>query len=313
MFWRDLDERVCALLAGAKTSVVIVAPFIKAATLRHLFEVIPHHVPASVFTRWRVDEVAAGVSDPKIVDLAESRDRTQVWLCDVLHAKLYMVDGTRALLGSANVTAAGLGLARRPNLELLHAAEPPVATGALFVAELRALSRPATRTEAEAVMAAADELNAKTLTDSASPSDAQDASADVARNWFPQFRSPDRLYSLANDHEWILGAAVGDAALVDLLALGIDASKGEAAFDDAVRERLRGAPVVIALDRLLAEPQRFGALTEWLRSHLPEASREERQAAGQTLIRWLTYFEPERYAVEVPGVYSEVLSLRLAV
>lgn len=39
-------------------------------------------------------------------------------------------------------------------------------------------------------------------------------------------------------------------------------------------------------------------------------SHAERQTAAQTLIRWIIYFDPERYQIGTPGSYSETLSLR---
>jgi hypothetical protein len=101
-----------------------------------------------------------------------------------------------------------------------------------------------------------------------------------------------------------------ESALRDLIALAPPLDEGEAAFDLYVRSAMMRSPIIQALEGFLAEPQRFGAVTDWLRSFLPDASHQERQAAGQTLIRWLTYFAPDRFEVGVPGAYSEVLRLK---
>lgn len=308
MFWRDLDGQVRRLLAGAERRAVVAAPFIKADALQRVLHAVPAGAGLTVYTRWRVDEVAAGVSDPQILEAVEARGG-EVWLCDELHAKVFVADD-RALVGSANVTAAALGLSRRPNLELLQPVNSSEVVVELFLAELRMRSRRATAAEAEAVLAKAAELAAAAPAELMATPDADEAQAVEARPWFPGFRSPDRLYGLATDPDWVRQAKPSDPALQDLLALQVDASDGEAAFDAAVRGRLRAAEVVRNLDGLLAEPQRFGALTDWLRTVMPEADHRQRQEAGQTLIRWLTYFDPERYEVGTPGAYSEVLSRR---
>lgn len=304
MFWRDLDGHVRRHLSGAQRSVVLVAPFIKVDALQRVLEVLPAPASLSVYTRWRPDEVAAGVSDPQILERVEARGG-QVWLCEELHAKLFLADH-RALVGSANVTGAALGLSRRSNLELLQPVDLSEAIVNLFLAELRTRSRRATPAEAEAVLGKAAALAAV----GPAGSDAEQVEEVEAPPWFPTFRSPDRLYGLATDAEWLRQAKSPEPALRDLLALQADASAGEAAFQAAVRSRLRAAEVVRELDGFLAEPQRFGALTEWLRDILPDADHKQRQEAGQTLIRWLTYFDPDRYEVGTPGAYSEVLSLR---
>ena len=53
-------------------------------------------------------EVAAGVSDPEILDVLEEHGDFDLSLVDRLHAKLYIA-GDRCLVGSANTTLAGLG------------------------------------------------------------------------------------------------------------------------------------------------------------------------------------------------------------
>jgi len=308
VFWRDLDGHVRGHLAGGERRAVVVAPFIKADALTRILADVPSAATLLVYTRWRVDEVAAGVSDPQILEAVEARGG-EVWLCDELHAKLFVADG-RALVGSANVTAAALGLSRRPNLELLQPVDSTEAIVELFLAELRTRSRRAMAAEAEAVMAKAAALAAVAPAELLAAPDADQARAAEARPWFPGFRSPDRLYGLATDPDWVRQAKPSDPALQDLLALQVDAATGQAAFDAAVRGRLRAAEVVQNLDGFLAEPRRFGALTDWLRTVIPEADHEQRQEAGQTLIRWLTYFDAERYEVGRPGAYSEVLSRR---
>lgn len=311
MFWQNLDQRVCDHLATARREVVLVAPFIKAPAFSRLLYAVADGVHVRTFTRWRVEEVAAGVSDLEILDLVEARPEVELHLCDELHAKIFLVDGAAALLGSANITAAALGLSARPNLELLQATDLSIGTARLFLADLEGRSRVATRAEADKIRARAAALRDKLPLEAPDPPDAQGEGRGLdAKSWFPAFRSPDRLYGLARDDEWMQRATAGDPALRDLLALAPPLEAGEAAFDSYVRDALLRLPLVAALQMLLVQPQRFGAVTDWLRTALPEATHEDRQAAGQTLIRWLTYFAPDRFEVGVPGTYSEVLRLR---
>ena len=75
---------------------------------RSLLDVIPTATHLHCVTRWLPQEVAAGVSDPEILDMLEERGNFTLSLVDRLHAKLYIA-GERCLAGSANVTLAGLG------------------------------------------------------------------------------------------------------------------------------------------------------------------------------------------------------------
>jgi hypothetical protein len=314
VIWRDLNIFLKRHLATAEHAAVIVAPFIKHGALKSLLDGLAVSVAVTVYTRWHVEEVASGVSDPDILEILQARASSELRLCDELHAKLYLVDGVHALIGSANVTATALGVSARPNLELLQVIKAPAATAGLFLADLRARSRAATREEMQAVLKQAAFLRDKLPPESLAPPDAQpdtpvDSGSGLA-GWFPVFRSPERLYGLATDARWLAEANPLDPALRDLLALGIHSDEGEAAFDTEIREKLRKSKLVQTLDHFLSEPRRFGSLADWLRGVMPDATREARETAGQTLIRWLTYFDPDCYAVSTPGAYSEVLSLR---
>lgn len=60
---RREGDLLIAHLATARRGVLLCAPFIKAAVAKRLLSVIPPGVPVEIYTRWHVEEVAAGVSD----------------------------------------------------------------------------------------------------------------------------------------------------------------------------------------------------------------------------------------------------------
>lgn len=309
LHWHELHAVARNLVASADRSVLVVSPFIKRAALGHLLGSVPAGVELMAYTRWRADEVARGVSDLDVLDDVEAAGG-DLRLIDELHAKLVLVDGTRALVGSANVTSAGLGLSAAPNLELMSRIDLDPAAASLLQAELRSRSRRATLAEADAIRLAADAL-APDL-ENGDP-DAQELDADRSAKqpsaWMPRFRSPDRLFALYRDPEWLSSARPSDLALADILQLQIPAALERRAFDDLVRARLLGTPAVRTIEAALGQPQRFSALTEVLRSVMPDTSHEQRQAALQVLLRWLLYFAGDRFRIDTPN-YSEIVSLR---
>lgn len=309
LHWHELHAVAQDLVASARRSVLVVSPFIKRAALGHLLRPIAAGVELVAYTRWRADEVARGVSDLSVLGDIEAAGG-DLCLIDELHAKLVLVDGTRALVGSANVTSAGLGLAAVPNLELMSQIDLDPAAASLLQAELRNRSRRATLVEAKAIQLAAD-LLAPDRQDNDPDAQGPDAGrmATEPPAWMPQFRSPDRLFLLYRDAEWLSSARANDPALVDILRLQIPPALGRPAFDELVRARLLGTPAVRALEAALGQPQRFGALTDVLRTVLPNTSHEQRQAALQVLLRWLLYFAGDRFRMDTPN-YSEIVSLR---
>ncbi|UVC19385.1 phospholipase D-like domain-containing protein [Mesorhizobium onobrychidis] len=305
MFWHDLFFITRDHVAAAERSLVIVAPFVKLAALRALLEATPANVEIVLYTRWRPDEIARGVSDTEILALVEKRGGT-VWLLDALHAKIFLVDGHHALVGSANVTAAGLGLSRSPNFEILTPVAMHSGAAASLVQDLRARSQRATPEIAASVELAAALL---TLPEGPFDPDAQDDIIGASSKWVPRFRSPDRLYDLYRDEDWQISSKPGDPALCDLLWLQLPKGLDRAAFDSHVRRRLLASSPIRVLDESLSEPRRFGALTNALQGVMPEMNHEELQAMLQLLLRWMLYFAPDLYELDTPN-YSEIVSKR---
>lgn len=302
MLWRDLGDHVKRLAGSTERFLVLVAPFAKNAIVAELLLQVPDGVDIHLYTRWRVEDVASGVTDTGVLDLVERRNGS-VWLVDDLHAKLMVADGQRALVGSANLTAAGLGLSMHANFELMTMVQDGNAI-APFLLALRSRARPATRVEAEEVQAKADALKQE-LPNIVQP-DSEPASGVTHATWIPVFRSPDRLFRLYSDTQWWLSAKPDEPALLDLATLAVPGGLEEAGFDEHVRSALLSCRWAQDLDFLLSEPQRFGAVTAVIGRYVQTTDRADRQAAAQVVIRWLLHFVPDRFAMRTPN-YSEIL------
>ena len=115
---RSSGESLIKLLRGAKTTVVLIAPFIKEPVIKRLLAACEQVNDITVVTRWRAEEIAAGVSDLSVLPLLNHHN-IQLRLLDKLHAKYYRAD-FRCLVGSANLTMAGLGWGPNANIEILE-------------------------------------------------------------------------------------------------------------------------------------------------------------------------------------------------
>src|SRR6266566_1157307 len=111
-------DRLIALCSSADYELMLVAPYIKRPILAQLFAATKPSVSVQVITRWLPQDIRAGVTDIEVWDLVQERPRSCLRLRQDLHAKYYRADN-RCLVGSANLTAAALGLSAAPNLELL--------------------------------------------------------------------------------------------------------------------------------------------------------------------------------------------------
>ena len=109
-------DRILALTGGA-SEAVIAAPYIKEPSLRRLLEHLPQLERLICVTRWQAGDIAAGVSDTAVRSVVRSSGGA-FRLHPSLHAKYYRFDDG-ILVGSANLTDAGLGVRRVHNFEIL--------------------------------------------------------------------------------------------------------------------------------------------------------------------------------------------------
>lgn len=276
------------LCGRARGFLVLCAPFVKRGVIERVLAHTQEGVSVELFTRWRPEEVAAGVSDTGVLELLESRNGS-VHLCDRLHAKFYRADDV-ALVGSANLTATALGWTVLPNLEVLL--ELPSAAVAQTEQELRreaCLATAAIAAEVERVAALLPRMPFET------PEQVTLELVGAGYGpWLPALREPADLFVAYSVGSHRLSSASAVGAQHDLAALDLPPGLERPAFEALVAQRLGGMEVVRHLDRLLEEPMRFGAVRDAL-GRFAALERAEADRAWQTLMRWLLEFMPGRY------------------
>lgn len=294
--WGDL---VLQVVGAATAEVRLVAPYIKRDVFSRVLEAAPDRAEVKVYTRWRPDEVAAGVSDLEVFDIARARPRTSLLLCAPLHAKYYRADG-RVLLGSANITGAALGWSSQPNFELLFETSWPSPALQYFEEDLARMSVAATDDMRTRVFAASQILGARPH-----PVSSEMATGSPTA-FLPRTRNPELLFVAYSGSVEKLTTAARDQATGDLAALDLPLHLAEDQFNRYVGALMMQAPTIAALDDFVAQPRRFGDVRNVL-CQLLEKQGCDRDAseAWQTVMRWLVYFLPDRYTLTVPG-YSEI-------
>ncbi|MFE2426841.1 phospholipase D family protein [Streptomyces sp. NPDC059373] len=278
--WHQIER----LLEGATQHVVLVAPFIKKEVFRAALDVIPPSVEEiRCVTRWSVAEVAAGVSDPEIAEIAEADGRARIVLSHNLHAKLYIADH-RCLVGSANLTGRATGRVPDANIELLletDAAHPEVQR---VLEAIGANSVPASVDLARQIREQADLLR----TDEDAPKVLVAGQDQIPVHWLPETRNPERLYRVYSGRHRNVGGHVLAGVLRDLAHLDVPPGLSEQAFGKAVLAGLRSMPEIrrlfevgaLNMDDAKAELAAGGACTE-----------EQAQRAVETIAQWLNYFD----------------------
>lgn len=304
----DCLEQLCR----STTQILwLVAPFIKQETLKRLLDQVAPEARVNCVTRWRPDEIVAGVSDLEVWLLIQERPNSTLWLRSDLHAKYYRGD-QQVLIGSANLTNTALGWSRPPNLELLIDAEPLLE----FERELLVGSAEADNSIYEQIRQMVEALSLQLVfkpdtTQFISESEEDDLPTMPIEAWLPMLRRPESLYT-AYIGEWDkLGTGSQIAAISDLRALDIPAGLNREQFEAYVAVQLLQKPIVRQVDQFVEPPQRFGAVRDFLKT-LPCAHQPDFEAdiAWQTLMRWLLHFLPVRYDLSVPR-HSEIFHRKI--
>ena len=286
--------------SASADAVVLVAPFITSRGLDAVLGAARQSTRLRVFTRWRASEIAAGVSDPKILEAIHARGG-ELSLVDTLHAKVFLFDAKVAFVGSANLTERGLGVAAKSNLEAMAVLEPPPNSLHLFVEKLQRYSTRATVEEMERMLRAAEEFP--------KPLPHVDRRVELLHpqsTLFPSLRTPERLPDLYMDLGSALTASEREQAISDLLELDLPDGLTGAELDSAIAKRLRSSDLVQGLAAFLTRAKRFGEVTEWLKTLRTYSDHKAAQRHAQTLIRWLLHYLPGEFRLAQPH-YTEML------
>lgn len=296
----DFAFPLLSAIAASRERVVIAAPFIKVAAFERLIEHLPAASELVVFTRWRPEEVRAGVTDLAVFQRCVERGCSKVLLLDALHAKYYRA-APFVFVGSANISGAALGWSNRPNIEILVRLEFSE-EWMTFERMLESLAAVATEDVRDAVQAAATALPP----DSApAPPNLGEASTTTSARlatgwWLPTCRAPEVLFDFYCGRIQGISEASRVACQADLSALEPPRGLSAAQFDLWIRSALMQRRFFATVESLIEDSPRFGELKRRLSLRVGErCDVSDWSEVLQVVMRWLTHFFPERFRVRV--------------
>ncbi len=114
----EIINAVTNELKSATTSVQIITAYCKEKSFNYLNGCISSNiVDKKLLVRFRLDDIVKGSTDFSILDCG-MRAGWKVYVRFDLHAKTYIVDNKRCLIGSANATGSGLSIGKSGNMEM---------------------------------------------------------------------------------------------------------------------------------------------------------------------------------------------------
>lgn len=262
-------------LADGADRVLLVAPYIKLDTLRRVLALTSEEALLKCVTRWKREDVTAGVSDVACWTLVAERGG-QFLLNQRLHAKYYRF-GDAVLIGSANLTAAGMGYGPFPNAEIL--CEPGLGfDGSAFEQELLGEAREVTDQEFECW----------NVLERIPGAVAAVARSEEPNEWRPMSREPVHVWlAYRGDTTGVVSSDERVRAVRDLAALHLPPDLDRSSFDAIVgAELLSSVPIadVMATDGLPDEVAWTLLADRW------GTTRREAQRFRETAWNWVATF-----------------------
>ena len=118
LFSREITSAILAELEQAQESVQIITAYCKLKAFMKLAQTVSSSVKKKrVMLRFRLEDILKGSTDFDILEYCMEND-WEIHLRFDLHAKTYIVDNKRGIVGSANATGSGLGIGRTANYEM---------------------------------------------------------------------------------------------------------------------------------------------------------------------------------------------------
>ena len=118
LFSTEIMDAVNNELAKATSSVQVITAYCKEDSIKYLNSCIESNVcDKRLLLRFRMDDVISGSTDFSVLDYAISKG-WKVHIRFDLHAKTYVIDNKRGLVGSANATRSGLSIGKAGNMEM---------------------------------------------------------------------------------------------------------------------------------------------------------------------------------------------------
>ncbi len=295
-------KRLCQI---AQQEIILVAPFIKVDVLKQLLNSINPEITITCVTRWLIEEITIGVSDLEVWELIKSYPQATLWLRNDLHAKYYRVD-KQCLIGSANLTANALNWSNNPNFELMIPLVSEHPRLQEFEQELFNNCIKVDRQLYELYLQAIPKNLSLPKTKIKYSINNSENVTYLDKLWLPTLRNPEDLY-LAYTKQWDkLTSIACDYAIKDLSVFSLPDDLNKSMFKPYIGISLLQKPMIQKIDNFVKTPCRFGAVKNFIKT-LPCAEIDgfNAETSWQTLMRWLLYFLPSRYALSVPN-YSEV-------
>ena len=290
-------DSVLELIRSATDRVIIAAPYIKSSALCRLLEPLSNSVPEfTCITRWLPEDIASGACDLEILDDVARVRGASLMVHPHLHAKYYS-NGRQCLVGSANLTAHGLGWHTPSNIELLVMLSADFPGLPEWEQILLSSSVTATEQLRDQIRVQVEKLRrVGTLIPALEARDTP-VEDEEEKLWFPRCPVPERLWEVycGRGVDSMVSSAL-EAAQKDLGSLSLPPGLTQEFFMAYVSGILQKMPLFIEIDKLAESGLTDAKAYDFLADSL--AGKNDNKQVWLVVKQWLVFFFPNSYRLE---------------
>lgn len=295
---QQILDRICAELSNITESFTLISAYCKLPLVEHLDSFIDRPLVKNLIVRLKPEDILAGATDLELYPYCKEHGWSMFFRLD-LHAKTYIFDNLRCVLGSANATSRGLNIGGIGNYEMA------------VLNEIDDSDRQQVRNLFRSSVRMTDALYAdmKTAISSMESQCTPRASAKWPEE-INKFFHPD--FSLLFSEDFPSCFDPREATSEDLIFL----NTFPGADQDEIKKAFRESKCFQWLMKLLSEQEHheiyFGAASAALHSVIlndPRPYRKEVKVLLANLLNWISVLDMEEIGIDRPS-YSQRIFLR---
>ena len=295
---QQILDRICAELSTITESFTLISAYCKTPLIEYLDSFVYRPLVKNLIVRLKPEDVLAGATDLDLYPYCKENGWSMFFRLD-LHAKTYIFDNLRCVLGSANATSSGLSIGGIGNYEMAALNEIDDSDRQ----QVRNLFRSSVR------MTDALYADMKAAISSMESHHTPRASAKWPEE-INQFFHPD--FSLLFSEDFPSCFDPREAMSEDLIFL----NTFPGADQDEIKKAFRESKCFQWLMKLLSEQEHneiyFGAASAALHSVIlndPRPYRKEVKVLLANLLNWISVLDMEEIGIDRPN-YSQRIFLR---
>jgi len=123
LFSTQIKNQIITEITDTTSNLQIISAYCKEDAVRFIEDSITTPLDSKkLMVRFTLDDILSGASDVSVYEYCKAHE-WQIYLRFDLHAKTYVFDNKRCIVGSANLTSKGIGLCQSGNYEIATLAE----------------------------------------------------------------------------------------------------------------------------------------------------------------------------------------------